>query len=249
MLVLFRVSGIFIAAPIISSIAIPMRFKALLAAMFACAIYPIVAKEVSVVPETDVLGIVPLVLGELVIGFIIGSIAALPLLALELAGVLAGTTMGLGLARIYSPETDTDSDLLGQMLFYIAMSIFIAAGGMNMLFRGVCEGFNHVPLGVFVRAENPLEVFVQVLTSGFELALRVAAPVVAIVFMLITLFGVLSKTIPQLNVMSVGFALQSLAGIAILAWGIYAISEPIMHGIESGTAAAVDWLPDAIIVR
>ncbi len=248
-LVLFRVAGIFIAAPILSSISVPMRFKALLSAMFAAAVYPLAMREAGPAPVSDVMGLLPLIAGELVIGFVIGAIAGIPLLMLELAGVLAGTTMGLGLARVYSPEMDSDSDLTGQLLFYIGMSIFIAGGGMNMLFRGVVASFSHVQLGAFVRVEQPFEVFIGTLTAGFELALRVAAPVVAIVFLMIIVFGVVGKTMPQLNVMSIGFALQALAGVAMLAWGVYAIREPVGDAINEAISGATVWLRDAQAIK
>jgi flagellar biosynthesis protein FliR len=244
-LVLFRIAGIFLTAPILTSIAIPMRFKALLAAMFAAAVYPVAVSHAGPAPATDLAGLIPLVMGELIIGFIIGSIAAIPLLMLELAGMLAGTTMGLGLARVYSPEMDSDSDLTGQLLFYVGMSIFIAGGGLNLMFRGVIDSFAHVQLGAFVRVEQPFSLFINVLTAGFELALRVAAPVVAIVFLMIIVFGVLGKTMPQLNVMSIGFALQALAGVAMLAWGMYAIREPVSDAITHAVNMATAWLADA----
>lgn len=244
-LVLFRVTGIFLTTPIISSVVIPMRFKALIAAMFAAAVYPMAVSHAGPAPHTDIFGLIPFVAGELIIGFVIGAIAAIPLLMLELAGVLVGTTMGMGLARIYSPEMDTESDLMGQLLFYVGMSIFIGIGGINMMFRGVVESFAHVHLGAFMNAQQPFELFLGVLSAGFELALRVAAPVVAIVFLMIAVFGVLGKTIPQLNVMSVGFALQALAGIAMLAWGIYAIREPVGDAINHAINMATAWMPDA----
>lgn len=244
-LVLFRVSGIFLTAPLLTSVTIPMRFKALLAAMFAAAVYPVAVTPAGPAPTTDVFGLVPMLAGELVIGFIIGAIAGLPLLMLELAGVLAGTTMGLGLARVYSPEMDSDSDLVGQLLFYIGMSIFIAGGGVNLLFRGVVSSFSHVQLGAFVRVDQPFQLFLGTLTAGFELALRVAAPVVAIVFLMIIVFGVVGKTMPALNVMSIGFALQALAGIAMLTWGVYAIREPVGDAITHATRMATAWLADA----
>jgi flagellar biosynthesis protein FliR len=62
---------------------------------------------------------------------------------------------------------------------------------------------------------------------------------------MIIVFGVVGKTMPQLNVMSIGFALQALAGVAMLAWGVYAIREPVSDALNEAISAATVWLADA----
>src|SRR5439155_21370181 len=103
--------------------------KALLVFMLAAAVYPIVQPSLAAVPRlnhTDVFGLVPLILGESLIGLTIGAIAAIPLMSLEMSGVLMGQSMGLGLARVYNPEADFDADVLGQFLYYIGAGVFVA---------------------------------------------------------------------------------------------------------------------------
>lgn len=240
-LVVFRVAGLFALTPLLTSAMIPRRFKALLAAMLGSAAYPLLARELPAVPQTDIFGLVPMILAEIFVGFAMGAIAAIPLLMMELAGVLGGTTMGLGIAKVYNPESDFDVDLLGQLLFFIATSIFLATGGLEGLFRAVLASFDRVPLGVWQSESQPIGVFLGVLNSGFELGLRVAAPIVAIIFAIIIVLGVLGKTMPQLNVMSVGFSIKLLAGLGVLAWSLYAIREPLTQEIDHGLRQAAHW--------
>jgi flagellar biosynthetic protein FliR len=233
-LVAFRVLGLFMLTPVLTSTMLPTRFKALLGFMLGAAAYPMLLAR----PETsgfasslgqvdDVFSMIVLVLAEAAVGFCIGAIAATPLLMLELGGLVMGNSMGFGLARVYSPEADVDTDLLGQLLFTVATGVFIAAGGLEQLFKGVVESFAYLPLGTFHAGLTPMEAFVGVLGSGTELGLRVAAPVTCIVLMLTIVFGVLGKTMPQLNVMSVGFTVKMLGGLAMLVLGLAAMKGPI----------------------
>ncbi len=243
MLVLVRISGIFIAAPMIGSLAIPMRFRVLMAVAMSAAAYPALATTVSVgAPEiVDVVALLPLVLTELLIGFSIGAIASLPLLAMEASGVIMGQSIGFGLARVYNPESDTDTDLLGQLLFYIASGLFFAMGGLELLFTTLLSTFSRVPPGSFTTRMVPLEMFVQVMSSGFELALRVAMPVVGIVLLIALVLGAVSKTMPQINVMSVGFTIKMLAGLTMLATALYVVGDAVEAEVKQTLAMITDW--------
>jgi len=233
-LVFFRILGVFIVAPMLSSTAVPVRARLLLGFIMSVAIYPAVAGKLVMPAETDLFGLLPLVLGEALIGFSIGLMMALPLMALEGAGVIAGHQMGMSLARVYNPELDTEADLLGQLLFFAAFASFLLVGGMEAIFGATISTFERVPLGGIMASKVPLESLVGLVSSGLELSVRVAAPVTGVILLLAITLGALSKTMPQINVMSVGFALKIMAGVLMLAFGT-----------SSAVSAVIDSMDDA----
>ncbi len=242
-LVTFRLLGLFVMAPLLTNIMIPRRFKVMIAMMLAAAIYPTVQPALTVLPgRLDMLGLLPLVVMELLIGLSMGVLAALPLMSLEMSGIIMGQSMGLGLAKVYNPEADFDADMLGQMLYYIGAGIFISCNGLEMLFGGLIESFHHVPLGGLGVAQTPLGLLVGVLSSGFELAIRVSAPVTGIVLLLIVVFGIVGKTLPQVNIMSVGFAIKILAGLAMLVAAIYAVREAVGQEVTHALEETLHWV-------
>ena len=240
-LVTFRIAGVFVMAPLLTSLMIPARYKALLAVLLGCAVYPVLADRIHAPPEVDVIGLVPLLFAEALIGLVIGAIAALPLLSLEMAGILMGQNMGFGLARIYNPEADFDTDILGQLLFYIAAAAFIAVGGLEHLLLAILDTFDRVPLGGFDASRVPLDAFVGTLTSGFELAFRVSLPVTGIVLLLVVVFGVVGKTMPQINIMSVGFTIKIVCGLLMFALAIYAVRDAVGDEIDGVLAGVRRW--------
>jgi len=142
--------------------------------------------------------------------------------------------MGMSLARVYNPELDTEADLLGQLLFFAAFASFLLVGGMEAIFGATISTFERVPLGGIMASKVPLESLVGLVSSGLELSVRVAAPVTGVILLLAITLGALSKTMPQINVMSVGFALKIMAGVLMLAFGT-----------SSAVSAVIDSMDDA----
>lgn len=233
-LVLFRILGVFISAPMLSSTAVPARIRLLLGFTLALATYPVLMPTIEMPAVPDVFALVPMVLGETLVGFSIGLIASMPLLALEGAGVIAGHQMGMSLARVYNPQLDTESDLVGQLLFFAAFAAYLAMGGIESLFDATARSFDRIPLGGIAASGVPLESLLGLLTSGLELALRVAAPVTGVIILLAITMGALSKTMPQINIMTVGFAVKAMAGVLMLAFGV-----------SPGVHAVIDEIDDA----
>lgn len=222
-LVAARLAGLFIFTPVLSNRLFPRRFRALLVLMFSAALYPTLPTSVQTPPATDLVGLLPLVVGEVLIGLVLGFIAALPIICLDLAGFMMGHQMGLGLARVYNPDAGTDTDILGQLMMYLGLGTFLALGGIEVLFSCLVSTFGRVPPGGLALTQIPLEFIISVLGSGFELGVRVALPVVAIIFLIMVALGLLSKTVPQLNVMTVGFTIKIMAGLVILLLAIGSI--------------------------
>ncbi|CAG0999742.1 Flagellar biosynthetic protein FliR [Phycisphaerales bacterium] len=241
-LVLFRLAGVFLMAPILTSTMIPTKFRALLATVLAVAAYPMVAPVLTAPAEIDLFGLLPLIACEAMIGLCVGALAAIPLLSLELSGVMMGQSIGFGLARVYNPESDVDTDLLGQLLLMVATGVFVAVGGIESLFGGIVRSFERVPVGSVGAGQAPLDLFLGVLASGCDLGLRVAMPVVGSTLLLVIVLGVVGKTMPQINIMTVGFAIKIFAGLCVLALAMVAVREIVGTATDDAIDRSLAWL-------
>lgn len=241
MLVASRIAGLMLAAPLLSGRTMPVRVRAILAIMLGLAIYPVVPGPLHVAPEVDLFGLIGLVAGEALIGASLGLIASIPLAALEVSGLIMGHQMGLSLARSYNPELDAETEVLGQLLYYLAFAAFLALDGLETLFIVMARTFTTIPMGALRLADAPLDLLVGVLQSGFELAIRVAMPVCCIVILIMLAIGVLGKTSPQINVMSTGFGVKILCGLGVLALGVVLIQHVVGDEILRVLDAAAVW--------
>ncbi|MEX2219880.1 MAG: flagellar biosynthetic protein FliR [Phycisphaerales bacterium] len=241
MLVVARLGGLFLLAPILGNRFLPAKFRALLVVMLAAAVYPGLSSTVQHLPETTLLTLAPLIVTETLIGFTIGFIACLPIMCLDLAGYVMGHQMGLGLARVYNPHTAMDTDILGQLLMFIALGTFIALGGLEVLFVSLLSTYQGVPIGGVGGGVAPLDLVVGVLSSGVEMAARVAAPVVCIVFLLMISMGFIMKTMPQINILSVGFTVKILFGVGMVAAAIGSMHGAIQGELERVLNVVLDF--------
>lgn len=223
MLVVIRVTGLFMFTPMLSSGSVPVKFRALLAFTFALALYPFVPPLAGAF-DLDLVGLAPLIFAELMIGAAMGLVASLPLLAVQMGGYVMGYQIGLSLAESFNPELESNGSVTGDLLFYMAAFIFIASGGLDVLFVILADSFRTAPVGAFGAGDAPVGLVLAVLGSGFELAIRVATPVMAVVSMLLLSTGFVMKTMPQINIMSIGFAAQILAGLTILLFALGTIA-------------------------
>lgn len=216
-LVFARTTGLFLLAPIVQGSGVPANVRVLLSMTFAAAVYPTLAPAVYPAPDLSLFAYVPLLFSELAVGFTLGLFALLPLIALQMAGYIMGYQMGLALAQSFNPELELQSDVIGQLLFYMGSIAFIVAGGVEGLFMAIADSFVSMPPGVLQTDATPLDLLVGLVSSMTDLALRLATPVMAVVALVMVTLGFVMKTIPQVNVMTIGFTIKIMVGVGAIA--------------------------------
>lgn len=247
MLVIFRIGGLMIFGPLLSSVIIPMRVKVFLALVIGLAVYPTVNAQIPIDAPVvlDLWSMGPLVFTEVLIGAAIGFMASLPLVSVQIGGLMMGQQMGLGFARIYNPAAGVDENIIGQTLFLMTMAGFVMIGGLESLVLAVLNSFEHIPppaLGNFSADLGMLSLIVGLLAAAFELALRVAAPLLALIFLQTVAMGFIAKSIPQINILSFGFPLRILGGLGVIVLGLAVLDEVVMDLIDDTLALIFDWI-------
>ncbi len=225
LLVLVRLSGIFLLGPVFGSSTVPARIRMLLAVGLSFCVYPTLLTP----SQPAVLNVLPvvehglhlwklgaLVGGELLIGAVIGFGASLPLVGMQIGGHYADQQLGLGIAGVFNPEMNEQAGVLSEFYFMLALAIFVSLGGHQVVLATLVGSFSKVPLGGFVPDGHLLTLLTGLLGTMMELGLRVAAPLLVLVFMETVAMGFIMRTVPQMNILSIGFALRIMAGTSIL---------------------------------
>lgn len=243
-LVAFRLSGLFIFAPMLTGVAIPVKVKVLLCFIMAVALFGLVRPTMPAAIPGDAFSLAALAIGEVVIGAIIGLLALIPVVAVQLGGVVIGQQMGLSLATVFDPSTESESEITAELLLHGAMTIFIIFGGLEILFLALAKSFTAVPVGGFTlasHAPSALTMVTGTLGSGMELALRVSTPVLGIILIETIASGMVMKTMPQMNIMSIGFGLKVLLGFGALILALHAIDDAVGGHIAESTRVLFAW--------
>lgn len=242
LLVLNRVLGVFMFTPLLASSVVPARFRALLGAAFAVGIYGFLPAPAREMPDASLAGHAAMMFGELMIGACIGFIAGLPLIALEMAGHLMGHQMALSLAQAYNPELDANLNSVGSLLFFMGISAFVMMGGPETVLIILADTFAVLPIGGFDASQTPIDLMLGILTTGSEIAIRVSAPSIGIIMASMIAMGFLMKTMPQLNVLSVGFAVYIVGGLLMLLFALFSINDTIAGFMDDTLTSAGLWV-------
>lgn len=251
MLVIFRIGGLMIYGPVFGSSVVPVQVKVYLSFLIGLAAYPLLASEhfAGMSLELNLWTLGPLIAIELLIGLVIGFLASLPLVGAQTGGLIMGQQMGLGFAQFYNPAVDDEADVVGQVLFFMGLAGFLVIGGHEAMVLAVLHSFTHVPPGGMHIDSSLMTVATGMLLAAFEVALRVAAPLLAIIFLESLALGFISKTVPQLNILSLGFPVRILVGFLIVAIGLVVIHEVIMESIDEALRMIFGWIENLSAVE
>lgn len=213
-LVLARLTGLMITAPIFSSPAMPRLVKIYLTLAMAAAVFPMVLPHIS---QGLTLGDVLVgMLGELALGAVLGLGTNLMLLATQLTGSIVEQQSGLAISQMIDPMTGSHASVLGELYFIVAGLIFLAIGGERELVRVLLESFSRLPVMTFRPDISVCNTLVSLLAASFVLGVRLAAPAIIALLLASLALGFLARTVPQLNVMSVGFSIKAVVAIFVL---------------------------------
>lgn len=231
LMILVRLTGIFVLAPVLGSSTLPRTVKVFLALGLSFAVWPMLWMDSqasgylsAAVRGLDLWSLGLLVALELLIGYVIGYAASLPLTGVQLGGHIIDQQMGLAAAQLFNPEFDDQTGVTGQLLFMFALALFVAAGGLNVMLHTLAQTFRHVPLGGFASFDQIVDMAVGMIAIMFELGLRIAAPILCLMFLVSVGMGFLMRTVPQFNILSVGFAIRILSSMVIMMMLIGAIA-------------------------
>jgi len=231
-LVLARVSGIVIMTPVFGSADIPVQFRALFAFSLALLILP--SQWCVALQEPDTLPMYAIVLAaELVIGLALGLGLYIFFNGLVVAGEIMGHVGGMSVAQVFDPTTGENSPLLSRLVYMLGLAVFVCSGGIRLTLAGLLDTFESIPPGGGHIPVELGEALVLILGLSFSLAFRVAAPVMIGVLISMLVIGLLGRTLPQLNLMSIGFSVNAIVmyGILFLSIGsvVYCFQSEILN--------------------
>jgi len=231
-LVLFRITGLMLTAPIFGSRVIPMQIRVAVAVVVATIAFPLVSGQAP--SELSLSAALVGGIGEMMIGASIGLGLTLLLLGAEVAGLIVGRQAGVALANVYDPVQNQDVSVVGQVYSITMIVLFLLVGGHRATMAALLDTFTVIPLLSFGADDTVLVLLVEMLAAAFMLGIRLAGPVLIALFMLGIALAFLSRTMPQLNILTVGFPLRLLVGMAIAGIALHACEGVLLDAIWDG---------------
>jgi flagellar biosynthetic protein FliR len=237
MLVLGRISPLFLLAPLFSSKMLPARARSIVAVALAVGIAPI-ALHANHIP-TDGLGYAALMGKELLVGlafaFALGALFA----AVSVAGSFADTLVGFSFGSLVDPVTGNQGGVLAQVYAMVGLLVLVAINGDAWVIQGLARTYEAVPLVSMPDVRSLVAGAETAFTGIFGAALEVCAPIVVAMLLTDTAFGLVARMMPQLNVFAVGFPAKVVVGLLLLGVSLPFVGGWIADGLQGSVASAL----------
>jgi flagellar biosynthesis protein FliR len=222
LLVLVRVSGLIVTAPVLGSRNFPATAKVGLAAFTALVITTSLPAQGGPLPD-GALAFGVLSMGELAIGLMMGFVMQMVFAAVQVAGQVIDMLSGFAMMNVFNPALETQVPIFGFFLYIMAALYLLAWNGHHLMIRGLVATFDKIPLGGF--AMEPA-LFWQASVWGramFLDGLTIAAPVAASLLVAYVTMGLLGRVVPQIQLFVVGFPVTIALGLLTVAFimGVY----------------------------
>lgn len=229
LLIFCRAGGLITILPVISSAGVPVILRLALAMMLSVLIYALVPTLGA--PPASIVLVILGVMHEVVVGLLMGMAVRLIFYALEMAGQIIATEIGLIMSSSLDPITEGVSSPPTQMLAYFGAVIFFACGAHHAVIFAFARSFELVPAaaGNF----DPHVVDVVVAESGkiFLLAVQMSAPLIAINFLVNFSLALLSRAAPTINAFALSQSVQIIAGLALLSMSLGLTAHYLLSGL------------------
>jgi flagellar biosynthetic protein FliR len=237
-LVVARLSGLFLLAPVFSSLMIPMRIKIMALLVLAVTITPIVLPSNFSAPN-DALSIMIMIVQESLIGFALGFTVSIVFSAIQTGASMLDTSIGFSLANIIDPLNNSNASIFGSFYTLVGTLAFLSINGHYWLLAGFTRSYKILAVGsapAFNHLFHNLETY---FTQLFVMAFEIVAPVLVTLVLVDIVLGIVARVVPQMNVFFVGIPLKigiGLAAVILALPSFVGFLEHRVSDIVSGTA-------------
>src|SRR5574344_455078 len=221
-----RVGGLFTSAPLFSTYPIPAQVKTWLVALIAFIMFPIVLAKTNFLMPTSSPELTLILLKEFMIGYIIGFVANLVFMAVDVAANLTSLQMSLSVAQAVNPLSGENSVVMSQAYGYLAAMVFIVLNAHQWLFSAVFASFTKIPVSYSFLIDGQITQQIIYLTGQlFVLGLGIALPIFSVLLITDVLLGFVAKMMPQMNIFMVAMPLKIYIGLLLTIMFLQSIAE------------------------
>ena len=217
---------------------IPKKIRTAFALMFALLINPLVPADLEL--ANHFAGAILLALNEMCIGLLLAMTVRMVFFAVELAGHLISYEIGLMASNSVNPLLGSSDATITTLLYYFSLLLFFVAGVHYDVLKAFIMSFELLPIGAFFLKASPTVEFVEEVSHVFVIGTLMAAPFIALNFLVNVSFAVLGKAVPKMNVFMTSFAIRILSGLLLLVSSILLISSYILENSRRSVEIMLD---------
>lgn len=228
---MLRAGGLVSVLPVFSAPAVPMQLRVMLAVLLAFLAMSYVPGHPTMPAEAAALALVAG--NELLLGLAMGLVVKIIFYAAEMAGQIVASEIGLTTGTAFDPSSGNTFATSGLLFSNLAAILLFTSGAYHAVLFAYLRSYAYAPIGDLGFRPSALDLFVNQTGRIFMLAVQMAAPVIAVNFVVTLAFALLGRIAPGFNVFTESYAVRVLAGLSVLGL-TFALAARYMLGFLEG---------------
>lgn len=232
-LVLIRMGGLMAIGPVFGQSAIPANVRVMLVLVLSLVIVPTLPDQATPLPRTTP-DYAYAAAAELALGFALGLGVFTILSGLQIAGELIDQQAGTALGGVFDPQSGSGSSPSSRILTLLGATVFLCMPPINghlLMVAALVETFHTLPVGAACVSPGIVELLRDLVHQSLVLGLQVATPVLATMSLIALTMGFLGRSIPQMNLLVVGFPIRLLVAFLVLALTFSGASRALVDAV------------------
>lgn len=231
-LTLMRISIVMFLLPVFSTQNIPMSVRGAASIVITLGIWPHVALPGAML-MTHPANIAIMLLGEAVLGLILGLVVEFLFMGIQAGGELLGFQMGFAMIQFADPITGNQTGASAFFLWMVSLLTFLSLDGHLYMLKGFAATFDLIPVGGLFIGRAVFDQMLIFSANMFLLALKICAPVMVALFTVEVALGLINRTSPQIRIMEFGFPVKIGTGFFFVGLLLSIMSQHV-HSFISG---------------
>lgn len=211
--------------PIFSGAGVPVQVRVALSAGLGLMIAPNLPVEIS--PPSHLGGLIGLCLQELLAGLSLGFVARMVFYAADFAGRLIANETGLGMASLFDPLNQTSTQVPAMFLFWLSLMLMLTLDLHHWLLLAFQQSYLVLPPGGAGMNASLVSAVIDHTGRVLVVGLKMAAPMIAVSFIVVLVFAILGRAVPQMNVFSESFAVRIASGLLVFGATLSVLAQHI----------------------
>jgi len=227
LMVFLRASSMLAVFPVFSARNFPVQLRLALGALLALMVAATL--PANAVQASDFLGLAGQMAVEVGLGLALGFACQMVFFMLEIAGSLISTEIGLSMPPGINPMSETMMPTTATILYYLAILLWLSLDMHHWMLLGFQKTYALVPIGTAHISQTLVKDVIARTGGMFAIALQMAAPLLAVSFIISLVFTVLGRAVPQMNVFAESFAVRPLAGLTVFGLTLDLMAQHIIN--------------------
>lgn len=166
---------------------------------------------------------------EIISGITLGYITNMCFMMIRMGGQLLDIQLGFSMISIFDPTANSNVTFIERLVYWMSLVLFFIMDGHHMLLSAIIQSFKVIKLGQNLLSENHINVIINAFIQYFSIGLKIAIPIMLVMILTDITLGLISRTVPSLNVMILGLPLKILVGLTCIMFSLPIIVNQLIH--------------------